>query len=87
MLKFLKSDIGAGTLLVVAALIAMALANSPLAELYTGTLDTRIRIGLDGFGLEKTVHLWINDALMAVFFFLVDWVVSNAVKLVLGAGG
>ncbi|MEY2625939.1 MAG: Na+/H+ antiporter NhaA [Gammaproteobacteria bacterium] len=71
MLKFLKSDIGAGTLLVVAAIIAMALANSPLAEFYTGTLDTRIRIGLDGFGLEKTVHLWINDALMAVFFLLV----------------
>ena len=71
MLKFLKSDIGAGTLLVVAALIAMALANSPLAEFYTGTLDTRIRVGLDGFGLEKTVHLWINDALMAVFFLLV----------------
>jgi len=71
MLKFLKSDIGAGTLLVVAAIIAMALANSPLAEFYTGTLDTRIRIGLHGFGLEKTVHLWINDALMAVFFLLV----------------
>lgn len=71
MLKFLKSDIGAGTLLVVAALVAMGLANSPLAEFYTGTLDTRIRVGLDGFGLEKTVHLWINDALMAVFFLLV----------------
>lgn len=71
MLKFLKSDIGAGTLLVVAALVAMGLANSSLAEFYTGTLDTRIRVGLDGFGLEKTVHLWINDALMAVFFLLV----------------
>jgi NhaA family Na+:H+ antiporter len=71
MLKFLKSDIGAGTLLVVAALIAMTLANSPLADLYTGTLSTKIRIGLDGFGLEKSVLLWINDALMAVFFLLV----------------
>lgn len=71
MLKFLKSDIGAGTLLVAAALIAMTLANSPLAELYNGTLSTKIRIGLDGFGLEKSVLLWINDALMAVFFLLV----------------
>ncbi|MEY3338535.1 MAG: Na+/H+ antiporter NhaA [Pseudomonadota bacterium] len=71
MLKFLKSDVGAGTLLVVAAIAAMALANSPMAEIYSGTLGTKIRIGLDGFGLEKSVLLWINDGLMAVFFLLV----------------
>jgi len=71
MLKFLKSDVGAGTLLVIAAIIAMVLANSPLADLYTGTLSTKIRIGLEDFGLEKSVLLWINDALMAVFFLLV----------------
>lgn len=71
MLKFLKSDVGAGTLLVIAALIAMVLANSPLAELYTGTLSTKIRFGFENFGLEKSVLLWINDALMAVFFLLV----------------
>ncbi|MGA1383912.1 MAG: Na+/H+ antiporter NhaA [Steroidobacteraceae bacterium] len=71
MLKFLKSDVGAGTLLVVAAVAAMALANSPMADVYSGTLGTKIRIGIDGFGLEKSVLLWINDGLMAVFFLLV----------------
>ncbi|MEY3338377.1 MAG: Na+/H+ antiporter NhaA, partial [Pseudomonadota bacterium] len=71
MLKFLKSDVGAGTLLVVAAIAAMALANSPLAEIYSDTLGTKIRIGIDGLGLEKSVLLWINDGLMAVFFLLV----------------
>jgi len=71
MLKFLKSDVGAGTLLVIAALVAMVLANSPLADFYTGTLSTKIRIGFEDFGLEKPVLLWINDALMAVFFLLV----------------
>jgi NhaA family Na+:H+ antiporter len=71
MLKFLKSDVGAGTLLVIAALVAMVLANSPLADFYTGTLSTKIRIGSEDFGLEKSVLLWINDALMAVFFLLV----------------
>jgi NhaA family Na+:H+ antiporter len=69
--KFLTSDTGAGTLLVIAAAIAMLLANSALAPFYTGTLDTAIRLGLGSLSLEKPLLLWINDGLMAVFFLLV----------------
>lgn len=69
--NFLKSDTGAGTLLVIAAAIAMALANSTLAPLYTGTLDIPIRLGLGEVALQKPLLLWINDGLMAVFFLLV----------------
>lgn len=69
--KFLISDTGAGTLLVIAAAIAMLLANSALAPFYTGTLDTAIRLGLGSLSLEKPLLLWINDGLMAVFFLLV----------------
>jgi NhaA family Na+:H+ antiporter len=69
--KFLTSDTGAGTLLVIAAAIAMLLANSALASFHTGTLDTAIRLGLGSLSLEKPLLLWINDGLMAVFFLLV----------------
>ena len=69
--NFLKSDTGAGTLLVIAAAIAMVLANSALAPLYTGTLDIPIRLGLGEVALQKPLLLWINDGLMAVFFLLV----------------
>jgi len=69
--KFLTSYTGAGTLLVIAAAIAMLLANPALAPFYTGTLDTAIRLGLGSLSLEKPLLLWINDGLMAVFFLLV----------------
>jgi len=69
--NFLKSDTGAGVLLLLAAALAMALANSALAPLYTGALDTPVRLGLGEFALQKPVLLWINDGLMALFFLLV----------------
>ena len=69
--KFLTSDVGAGTLLVISAAVAMILANSALAPLYTGTLGTEIRLGVGALSLEKPLLLWINDGLMAVFFLLV----------------
>jgi NhaA family Na+:H+ antiporter len=69
--KFLKSDMGAGALLVLAAAVAMLLANSTLSGVYTGTLGTELRLGIGDVALEKTVLHWINDGLMAVFFVLV----------------
>lgn len=55
----------------IAAITAMALANSPLAGVYQETLDARFGAGIAGYSLEKSVLLWINDGLMAVFFLLV----------------
>ncbi|MBM4231760.1 MAG: Na+/H+ antiporter NhaA [Gammaproteobacteria bacterium] len=69
--NFLKSDVGAGALLVLAAAVAMTLANSTAADAYNGTLGTVLRIGVGELALEKTVLHWINDGLMAVFFMLV----------------
>lgn len=69
--KFLASDVGTGTLLVISAVIAMFLANSALAPLYTGTLGTGVRLGIGALSLEKPLLFWINDGLMAVFFLLV----------------
>ena len=49
----------------------MALANSPLEGVYVGFLDTPVEVRIGAFEIAKPLLLWINDGLMAVFFFLV----------------
>jgi NhaA family Na+:H+ antiporter len=68
---FLQSDTGAGTLLVLAAIIAMIVANSSFAVPYSATLASDLRIGFGDLSLTKSVLHWINDGLMAVFFLFV----------------
>lgn len=60
-----------GVVLLVAALLAIALDNSPFAWLYAHFLETPFLIRLGTMGLEKPLVLWINDGLMATFFLLV----------------
>jgi NhaA family Na+:H+ antiporter len=71
LLNLIRSEVGAGLLLLLAALTAMVLANSSLADAYSNTLGTRLRFGLADWSLEKSLLLWINDGLMAIFFLLV----------------
>lgn len=73
--KFLKLESAGGIILIFAALIAMIIANSPLAELYNNTLHTYVA------GLS--VSHWINDGLMAVFFLLIGLEVKR--ELIEGA--
>lgn len=54
-----------------AAVLAMLAANSPLARYYDALLSLPFEVRLGSFGLAKPLLLWINDGLMAVFFFLV----------------
>ena len=54
-----------------AAIVALIISNSTLAELYFTTLNKYLFIGINNFGLKLSVLHWINDALMAVFFFFV----------------
>ena len=68
---FLQSDTGAGTLLVLAAVIAMVVANSSLAVPYAATLAADLKLGFGALSLNKSVLHWINDGLMAVFFLFV----------------
>ena len=68
---FLALESAGGILLAGAALAAMLLANSPLDTLYTGFLDTPVEVRIGNFEIAKPFLLWINDGLMAVFFFLV----------------
>lgn len=72
---FFRMEAAGGILLVFAALVALAVANSPLYNIYHHFLtETDFAIGLGSlynFEIRKSVLLWINDGLMAIFFFLV----------------
>lgn len=68
---FLALESAGGILLAGAAVLAMALANSPLDALYAGFLDTPVEVRIGAFDIAKPLLLWINDGLMAVFFFLI----------------
>jgi len=65
-----KESIG-GILLMAAALLALLIANSPLDDYYRLLLSTGVGIHVDEFEIAKPLLLWINDGLMAVFFFIV----------------
>lgn len=71
MKDFLKLESASGIILVLAAALALILANSPLSSYYNLLLDTPVQIRIGNFDIDKPLLLWINDGLMAVFFFLV----------------
>ena len=68
---FLRLQSAGGILLMLAAGIALLVANTPAGGLYQALLETRVEIRIGAFLLAKPLVLWINDGLMAVFFFLV----------------
>jgi len=77
--NFVALESAAGILLAIAAGAALALANSPLAHLYSAFLDTPAEVRFSTFHIAKPLLLWINDGLMAVFFFLVGLEIKREV--------
>lgn len=69
--QFFALDMAAGIVLAVSAILAMVVANSPLHEAYEHFLHLSIGIKVGDFVLDHHLLHWINDGLMAVFFFLV----------------
>ena len=69
--KFLEHDAAGGSVLLAAAILALAAANSPLGPLYEHILHIPLTAGVAPFALSKSLLHWINDGLMAIFFFLV----------------
>ncbi len=69
--EFLELESASGIILIGAAVLAMVIANSPLADFYSGLLALPVTVTVGGFGVDKPLLLWINDGLMAAFFFLV----------------
>jgi NhaA family Na+:H+ antiporter len=68
---FFKRQASGGLVLLGTTVLALALANSPWSQTYFHFWETQITLGAPSFGLTKSIHHWINDGLMAVFFFVV----------------
>ena len=69
--QFMKLESASGLLLIAAAILAMVAANSPLHTLYDALIDMPVEIRVGALYIAKPLLLWINDGLMAVFFFLI----------------
>tara|TARA_B100001996_G_scaffold37762_1_gene27802 strand:+ start:185 stop:1363 length:1179 start_codon:yes stop_codon:yes gene_type:complete len=69
---FFKLEAASGLLLLFAAIIALIVSNSDLSIYYKDILETNFRLGVGKFGINLSVLHWINDVLMAIFFFLVS---------------
>ncbi|MDX1556996.1 MAG: Na+/H+ antiporter NhaA, partial [Xanthomonadales bacterium] len=69
--EFLRLESAAGILLLFTAILAMVIANSPLSWLYDSLLNVTLAVQVGALEISKPLLLWINDGLMAVFFFLI----------------
>jgi len=69
--EFIHSEVSGGIVMLLAALVALIWANSPWSQSYTDLWHTPLRIGVNGTALPLTLHQWINDGLMAIFFLVV----------------
>lgn len=68
---FLHAQTTTGLVLMLMTIVALILANSPLADAYVHFFHTKINIDIGSWTLSHSLHHWINDALMAIFFFIV----------------
>ena len=68
---FFKLEAASGIILLISAIFALLVSNSSYSGVYFNTLDKYLFIGINDFGLKLSVLHWINDALMAIFFFFV----------------
>lgn len=69
--RLIQHEAFAGVLMILAAVLALIFANTALSGAYYGFLNTKVSLLINGIGLTKPLLLWINDGLMAMFFFLI----------------
>jgi NhaA family Na+:H+ antiporter len=69
--NFLEKEASGGILLLIFTVLALVWANSPFSDSYFHLWHTKLSIGLSNFNLNYSLHHWINDGLMAIFFFVV----------------
>ena len=77
--EFIQRQSSAGIILILATICALFLQNSFLAEIYTKFLHTPVQVSVGTFGIAKPLLLWVNDGLMAIFFFLIGLEVKREV--------
>jgi Na+:H+ antiporter, NhaA family len=69
--RLIRHDAAGGVVLMLAAALAMIIANSPLNDAYQGLFSKKFSVLINGHGISKPIILWVNDGLMAIFFFLI----------------
>ena len=79
---FVRSEVSGSLLLLACTVIALVLANSPLAGVYDQVLHTKAGVSLGDASLKLTLHHWVNDGLMVIFFFVVGLEIKR--ELVVG---
>ncbi len=77
--EFTAREASGGVLVMVAALVALIWANSPFADSYVSVWETTLTVGAGDFVLAKSLHHWINDGLMAIFFLVVGLEIKREV--------
>lgn len=77
--RFIRMEAAGGVLLLLCAVVALVWANSPGAASYFELWNSRMTVGLGSFELSKPLLLWINDGLMAIFFFVVGLEIKREV--------
>lgn len=79
LLQFIRKESSAGIILILTTIAALLLQNGPLSEYYTGFLHTHVEIRFGELQIAKPLLLWVNDGLMAVFFFMIGLEVKREV--------
>jgi len=77
--EFIKKESSAGIVLIFVTVVALVLQNSPLSNFYSSFLHTPVEVRFGAFQIAKPLLLWVNDGLMAVFFFLIGLEVKREV--------
>ena len=77
--SFFKTEAAGGILLLAAAAVALVWANSPLVGAYNDLWGTYVTVGAGSFEISKPLLLWVNDGLMAIFFFVVGLEIKREV--------
>ena len=76
---FLHAQTTTGMVLMFMTILALILANSPIAETYAHFFHTKINLTVGSWELSHTIHHWINDGLMAIFFFIIGLEIKREV--------
>lgn len=78
---FIHAQTTTGLILTGMTVIALLLANSPLAEAYTHLFNTEIKIEIGSWSISHSIRHWINDGLMAMFFFLIGLEIKREISV------
>jgi Na+:H+ antiporter, NhaA family len=69
--EFLREEAAGGVVLLGATVVALVWANSPARDEYVSLWETEVKLGLGAAAIEEDLRHWVNDGLMAIFFFVV----------------